>query len=174
MVKKILTVALVATCISTSIFAFEQQGIKKGNSKVGMDVRYTSNETTNSVTNTTSTTSNSNVNVSYAKFITDSIEIGGSVGLNGNNDGNTTTTSTNYGVGINYNFSNMSPKIVPYVGVSYAVFVPDQGDSLGGGQAEAGLRIFISEKASITPAAYYQSFENSTTTGAKVSIEVYF
>ena len=177
MIKKIVTASVIAASLTTSALAFEQQGVKKGNSVVGVDVRYTSTDI--DAGGTTSTSSNTNANVSYSRFFTDSIEVGAYIGtMISSSPGSSDTTTQNIGVMANWNFSSVSPTMVPYVGINGAMYSSETGgktsDENGYG-AEAGLKIFVSEKASIVPAAYYQSFgEFMTQTGAKVALQVYF
>lgn len=179
MIKKITATALIAASLTTSAIAFEQQGAKKGNSVVGMDVRY--NSMSIETAGTTTTNTNTNINVSYSQFLTDSIELGAYLGSSlssSDTAGSTDTTSQNVGIMANYNFSSVSPTLVPYVGINGSMYTMDNGgtktDENGYG-AEAGLKIFVSEKASIVPAAYYQKLgESLTQTGAKVAVQFYF
>lgn len=171
MIKKIMTSALIAATLSTSAFAFEQQGVKDGNNVLGLDLRYTSTSTDGS----DETSEMTMLNATFSHFLTDSVELGVGLGYIYVAQGETTTyTLTPFA---QYNFVDVSPTMVPYIGVGVALFNTESDtytDDDTGYSAEAGVKMFVSENAAFVPAIYYESYEFFSTTGIKVGLQVYF
>jgi len=172
MIKKITTAVLLSASLATSSFAFEQQGVKEGNNVIGFDLRYTDTSPDVGGSSTTTTLFGSG---SY--FYTDNIELG--LGLSYNLSESTgskseTTTLTPF---VQYNFVDVSPTMVPYVGGGISLqSTSSTGSSTSstGFSFEGGLKMFMSEKTSIVPALFFESYDAVTVTGLKVGVQIYF
>ena len=171
MIKRLVTTALVTASLMTSALAFEQEGIQKGNSVLGLDLRYTSMEYDGGGSSDMTT-----LNGSYSYLVTDSIEVGLGFGYS-YSDNTTEQTTTTLSPFVQYNFVSVSPTLVPYVGLGVSIFASDNDGTTTdetGISGEGGLKIFISEKTSIVPAIYYDSYDKFSQTGLKVGLQVYF
>jgi len=164
--KKILTTALIAATLATSAMAFEQQGVKEGNSRVGVNAMYMS------VTPDGGDSIDMGlITGSYAAFLTDSVELG--LGLTYIiSDDNSDYTLTPFA---KYNFVDVSPTVVPYVGLGFAYMNGDSTEEAETGyNAEGGVKIFTSETTAITTALFYEAYDEFDITGLKIGIEIYF
>jgi len=180
--KKIISTVLIVASLATSAMAFEQQGVKDGNNVLALDLRYTSTSPDAGESNDMAT-----VFGSFSHFLTDSIELGLGLGYTlreSNSMDSSTLTLTPF---VQYNFGDVSPTMVPYIGVGVSIFSTDStsypagggtatesSDSETGYSAEGGLKIFISEKTSVVPAIYYESYDLYSVMGFKVGLQVYF
>lgn len=175
--KTLLITALLATGLGTSVFAFEQEGVKDGNNRLALSAMYYQ-ESQDGQDEKPRTLY---IFGSFSRFFTDSIEAG--VGLSysltdPDTDADSTISYTAYPF-VNYNFDIASPTMVPYVGAGLAFFGFDSGDGNSdtnlGWNTEAGLKMFITEMAAFTPAVYYQdNGDFGDQLGLKVGVEIYF
>ncbi len=175
MIKKIAMATLLAATLSTSALAFEQQGVKEGNTRVGLNVTY--DQSTYGDNDSSGT---GFLTASWAKYFTDSVEggLGITYMLNNPADGDADNSYT-LSPFLKYNFSDFSPTSVPFIGASFVMMDGDSyEEALTGYGAEIGSNVFVDETTAFAPALYYQKYDFDGTDyviiGVKIGIELFF
>lgn len=141
LIKSVLSSVLMLTAMSTSISAFEQNGVKEGNNRVSASVTLRAPDGGDESIQFIG---------QYGKFITDDIEL--MVDL----FSSTTNSSTIYllGLGANYYFMK-TPTLTPYVGAQYyrSGETGNSNRSANGDKIYLGAHKFLTENFAITPEA---------------------
>ncbi|MEA3522087.1 MAG: outer membrane beta-barrel protein [Campylobacterota bacterium] len=164
--KKLLVLALCAG-LSTSLLAFQQEGVAEGNKKVSVYGELSNQDKSSMLY----------IGGSAGYYINNYIEVGGGLyGYINTYDGDTSEAIT-LSPYAQYNFSDYAPTIIPYVGVGLTYSMYEYGgetDSQLGFSLEAGGKFFTAPKTSFTPALFYQTNDYGDTLGVRIALEIYF
>jgi len=163
LLKKTLTSIVLLSALSSTVSAFEQNGVKEGNNRVSASARISvPDEGDKSIT----------LLGQYGYFLKDDVEVMVDVF-------STTNTDTTYllGLGANYYFAK-TPTLTPYVGAQYYhTGMTGNSDLSGNGdKIYVGAHQFLSENFAITPeaGAQFVDFTDYSETYLNVYLTYFF